>query len=56
MTIQEYKEKVVHTIEQMEMEHKVNIESVEVDKLSSQWLDSENRPIKTKWNFKMVVK
>ena len=56
MTIQEYKEKIIHTIELMEAEHKVNIESVEVDKLSSQWLDSEYRPIETEWNFKMVVK
>ena len=54
MTIQEYKEKIIHTIEQMEEEHNVSIESVEVDKLS--WLNTENLCVKTKWNFKMVVK
>ncbi len=26
MTIQEYKEKIVHTIEQMEMEHNIDLE------------------------------
>lgn len=54
MTIQEYKEKIIRTIEQMEEEHNVSIESVEVDKLS--WLNTENLCVKTKWNFKMVVK
>ena len=54
MTIQEYKEKILNTIEQMEEEHNVSIESVEVDKLS--WLNTENLSVKTKWNFKMVVR
>lgn len=32
MTIQEYKEKIIHTIEQMEMEHKVSVNKFEVEK------------------------
>lgn len=30
MTIQEYKEKIIHTIEQMEMEHNMEVERVEI--------------------------
>ena len=30
MTIQEYKEKIIHTIEEMEMEHGMNVERVEI--------------------------
>lgn len=53
MTIQEYKEKIIHTIEQMEMEYGMNVERMEiVTELESRGCGSYVK----KWGFKMVVK
>ena len=53
MTIQEYKEKILNTIEQMEMEHKMIVERIEIDTeveyLVCGYYDKKR-------NFKMVVK
>lgn len=57
MTIQEYKEKIIHTIELMEAEHKVRIETIEIDRLNALWRDSDGKIVNgEKLNFKMVVK
>ena len=53
MTIQEYKEKIIHTIEQMEEEHHMNVERIEieteVESLGCGYYDKKR-------NFKMLVK
>lgn len=57
MTIQEYKEKIIHTIEQMEMEHKISVNSVEVVKCDNGWVVfDKNLPSNDKWFFKMVTR
>ena len=57
MTIQEYKEKIIHTIEQMEMEYKISVNSVEVVKCDAKWdAFGEKVTSKDKWFFKMVVR
>lgn len=53
MTIQEYKEKIIHTIEQMEAEHKMDVERIEfVTEVENLGCGYYNK----KMNFKMVVK
>ena len=57
MSIKEYKEKIIHTIEQMEMEHKISVKSVEVVKCDDRWvLFDKNLPSNDKWFFKMVTR
>lgn len=53
MTIQEYKEKIIHTIEQMEMEHHMKVERIEID---TEVADLGYGNYSTTRNFKMVVK
>jgi len=53
MTIQEYKEKIIHTIEQMEKEHKMSVERIEID---TEVADLGYGNYSTKRNFKMLVK
>ena len=57
MTVQEYKEKIIHTIEQMEMEHKISVNSVEVIKCDDRWeIFDKISPSNDKWLFKMVTR
>ena len=53
MTIQEYREKILNTITQMEVEHHINVERIEivteVESLGCGYYDK-------KMNFKMVVR
>ena len=53
MTIQEYKEKILNTIEQMEMEHKISVERIEID---TEVADLGYGNYSTKRNFKMLVR
>lgn len=53
MSIKEYKEKIIHTIEQMEEEHHIKVERIEidteVDSLGGGYYDKKR-------NFKMLVR
>ena len=53
MSIKEYKEKIIHTIEQMEMEHKMSVEQIEID---TEVEDLGYGNYSTKRNFKMLVR
>ena len=53
MTIQEYKEKIIHTIEQMEMEHHIKVERIEID---TDVEDFGYGCYSISRNFKMLVK
>lgn len=53
MSIKEYKEKIIHTIEQMEMEHKMSVERIEID---TEVADLGYGNYSTKRNFKMLVR
>ena len=55
MTIQEYKEKIVHTIEQMELEHNIDLEMFNLQCEERVYSQYSERPMK-KWFFKMLVK
>ena len=53
MSIKEYKEKIIHTIEQMEMEHHMSVERIEID---TEVTDLGYGNYSTSRNFKMVVR
>lgn len=53
MTIQEYKEKIIHTIEEMEMEHKMSVERIEIE---TEVEDLGYGNYSTNRNFKMLVR
>lgn len=50
MTIQEYKEKIVHTIEQMEMEHHIEVNGI--------WSygQYDNEKLIRLWNMELMAK
>ena len=52
MTIQEYKEKILNTIEQMEMEHKISVERIEI----VTEVEAFGAGYYNKKDFKMVVR
>ena len=54
MTIQEYKEKIIHTIEQMEMEHKISVEKFEIEAVEVYNVNCCD--IAKKRNLKMIVR
>ena len=54
MTIQEYKENILNTITQMEMEHKISVEKIEIELVEVYNVNCCD--IAKKWNLKMVVR